>query len=231
MEGFMSIRVEQREAETPLVRSIWRAHSEHDGYFMGKADSSWGLIVLKYKGLTHVSLIGPSTHATSIPYRAGMDYLGICFQLGTFMPHHLVGSVVDKTTPLPNATQHSFWLDDTPCPFPDYENVEALVEKLVQKKLLVRDNLVEHVLVGEDQPRTKRTVQRHFLCTTGLTLSTIRQIERARAAAELLERGVPILDVVHAAGYTDQPHLTNALKRFIGQTPAQIAAEKHNMSL
>ena len=222
----MGISVERRAAQTPLVRTIWHARSNGDGCFVGKADSSWGLIMITYKGATHVSLIGPSTRVASIPYRAGMDYLGICFQLGVFMPHHLVGNVVDTTIALPNATQHSFWLDDTPCPFPNYDNVEAFVEKLVQKKLLVRDHMVERALAGHDQPRTQRTVQRHFLRTTGLTHGAIRQIERARAAAELLERGVPILDVVHATGYSDQPHLTNALKRFIGQTPAQIAAQK-----
>ncbi len=31
-----------------------------------------------------------------------------------------------------------------------------------------------------------------------------------------------ILDTVERAGYFDQPHLTRSLKRFIGQTPAQI---------
>ena len=206
------------------MRTLWRAHSELDGCFKGKADSSWGLIILKYKGQTHASLIGPSTRAPSIPYRAGMDYLGICFQLGVFMPHHLVGDIVGKTTVLPNATQHSFWLDDIPCPFPDYQNVEAFVERLARHKLLVLDSVVEQALTGQSQPRTQRTIQRHFLRTTGLTHRNIQQIERARSAAALLERGVPILDVVHATGYADQPHLTNALKRFIGQTPAQIAA-------
>jgi methylphosphotriester-DNA--protein-cysteine methyltransferase len=38
-----------------------------------------------------------------------------------------------------------------------------------------------------------------------------------------LEQGVSILDTIHEAGYFDQLHLTNSLKRFLGQTPAQIA--------
>jgi methylphosphotriester-DNA--protein-cysteine methyltransferase len=50
----------------------------------------------------------------------------------------------------------------------------------------------------------------------------IHQIERARRAAELLAGGMPILDTVHETGYFDQSHLTYGLKRFIGQTPAQI---------
>ena len=33
------------------------------------------------------------------------------------------------------------------------------------------------------------------------------------------------LDTVAQAGYFDQPHLTRALKRYIGLTPAQVADE------
>jgi hypothetical protein len=36
---------------------------------------------------------------------------------------------------------------------------------------------------------------------------------------------VPIVDVVHLAGFFDQPHLTRSLTRFVGKTPAQIALE------
>jgi len=31
-----------------------------------------------------------------------------------------------------------------------------------------------------------------------------------------------ILDVVHEAGYFDQPHLTRSLKYRVGETPAEI---------
>ncbi len=40
----------------------------------------------------------------------------------------------------------------------------------------------------------------------------------------LLQQGVSIVDTVDQAGYADQPHLTRSLKRFIGQTPAQLLA-------
>ncbi len=45
---------------------------------------------------------------------------------------------------------------------------------------------------------------------------------RARHARTLLQQGISILDTVEQAGYADQPHLTRSLKRFMGQTPAQI---------
>ena len=66
-------------------------------------------------------------------------------------------------------------------------------------------------------------MQRRFLRATGLSHAAVVQIERAHRAQALLQAGVPILDVVALAGYADQPHLTRSLKRFLGETPAQIA--------
>ena len=62
----------------------------------------------------------------------------------------------------------------------------------------------------------------HVHMLKGAPQSTQWQIERARYATCLLQEGVSILDTVEQAGYFDQPHLTRALKRYIGQTPAQI---------
>ena len=75
------------------------------------------------------------------------------------------------------------------------------------------------------------TEQRRILQATGMTRSTIRQIERARRATELLQRGTPILQVACDLGYFDQAHLTRSLKRFVGQTPAQIVRGREQLSL
>jgi methylphosphotriester-DNA--protein-cysteine methyltransferase len=60
--------------------------------------------------------------------------------------------------------------------------------------------------------------------------STIRQIERARYATNLLREGTSILDAVQRAGYYDQAHLTRSLNRFIGQTPEQIRRAEQQLS-
>lgn len=65
-------------------------------------------------------------------------------------------------------------------------------------------------------------MQRRIVRATGLTQQTIRQIKRAHAAAALLAQGVAILDVVDQLGYADQAHLSRALRRFIGDTPARL---------
>ena len=66
---------------------------------------------------------------------------------------------------------------------------------------------------------------------TGITHSAIRQINRARRAAQRLKAGALILDVVDEVGYYDQAHHTHALQRLVGLTPAQIARGQEQLSL
>jgi AraC-like DNA-binding protein len=150
------------------------------------------------------------------------EWLGIRFRLGTVMPHLPAGMLVDGAVTLPDAGSQSFWLQGSVWPFPDFEHADAFVARLVSHDLLVRDPVVDAALQGQLNGVSVRSAQRRFLQATGLTQSTVRQIEHARLAMALLHQGASILDAVHLAGYYDQPHLTRSLKRFLGQTPAQI---------
>jgi methylphosphotriester-DNA--protein-cysteine methyltransferase len=78
--------------------------------------------------------------------------------------------------------------------------------------------------------RPCRSARRSGLRATGLSQSTLRQIERARYATRLLRRGVSILDTVHESGFFDQAHLGRALRRMTGQTPAGIARADAQLS-
>lgn len=57
---------------------------------------------------------------------------------------------------------------------------------------------------------------------TGLTRGAIRQIERARTAAEWLAAGEPAADVAAELGYFDEPHLARALRSYVGRTAGQL---------
>jgi hypothetical protein len=155
-------------------------------------------------------------------FPADGEWLGIRFRLGTVMPHLPASTLVDDAVTLPEAGSRSFWLQGSAWQFPDFENADAFVDRLVRDGLLVREPVVAAAMRGGLHDLSLRSVQRRFLQTTGLSQSTVRQIERARQAMALLQQGASILDAVHAAGYYDQPHLTRSLKRFLGQTPAQI---------
>jgi methylphosphotriester-DNA--protein-cysteine methyltransferase len=59
-----------------------------------------------------------------------------------------------------------------------------------------------------------------------MTPKQFEQIQRARRAVDLLRGGMTPSAVAHEAGYSDQPHLTRALRSIMGQTPAAIVREK-----
>jgi AraC-like DNA-binding protein len=150
--------------------------------------------------------------------------LGITLKLGTFMPDLPPGRLLDRhDVNLPAATGKSFWLCGSTWEFPTYENVDTFVNRLVRGGLLVRDPLVDDVMQDCPLDLSTRALQYRFQRATGLTHKAVQQIQRARQAAALLEQGCPILDTAYQLGFFDQSHLANSLRRYIGQTPAQIS--------
>jgi len=218
----MIFSFDERPSDSPFVERIWRTRSERAGSFISLAMSHWEMVVTRHQGTTMLTVRGPETRATTLHCPADGEWLGIRFRLGTILPHLPASNLVDGDVNLPNAASRSFWLHGSAWQFPDFENADTFIDRLVRGGLLVRDPVVEAALQGQLKDISIRTAQRHVLRTTGLTHGAVRQIERARYATTLLQQGVPILDVVFEAGYFDQPHLTRSLKYFIGQTPTQI---------
>jgi AraC-like DNA-binding protein len=215
--------IEERPSDSPLVDSVWRTTSgSNPGTFTSVAQSHWSMVFTRQHGKTWVSLRGPETLATESPIPEDAEFTGIEFKHGAFMPCLPVGTLVDAPISLPDVSERSFRLLSSDWHLPDFENADAFVARLVREGLLMRDRVVEEALEGGPAGISPRTVQRRFLRATGLTPGMLFQIERAREAAEMLERGLPILDTVDQAGYADQPHLTRALRRFWGYTPRQI---------
>ena len=225
---------EERLSDSPFVERIWCAQSEHTGDFLSVAASQWEMVVSTYQGETTLTVRGPETRVTPTQVTlVGAEFFGIIFKYGAFMPRFPVGALVDADLDLPDASGTSFWLNGSAWQFPDYENADTFVERLVKEDLLVCDPIIQPVLRGEPQELSPRSIQRRFVQATGLTHGSIRKIKRARQATLLLQQGLPILDTVEQAGYSDQAHMTRALKNLIGKTPAQIInrSEPEQMSL
>ena len=221
----MLFTVEERPSDSPYVERVWHAQSERTGQFISQASIHGEVVVILHNGDTYLAVRGPETKATFMDYQwTDAEFFGIRFKLGTFMPLFPPGNLRDqRDVNPPGASRKSFWLHGSVWEFPNYQNADTFVDRLVRDGLLVRDPIVEAVLQGHAPKLSPRSVQYHFMRATGLTLRTIQQIIRARQAYALLKQGVSILDTVSEAGYADQPHLTRSLRRFLGQTPAQIA--------
>lgn len=217
--------LEEREADSPFIDAIWRTRSAPHPSFISVAATHWEIVVWRQAGQTHLTVRGPETKAATVPIPADTDFFGVEFRLGAFMPDLPVRSLVDRDLTLPRGVGNSFRLHGSVFETPTYDNIDAFVNRLAREGLLVSDPVVSAVLQGRQMELSRRSVERRVRRATGLTLGTIRQIERAKNAAELLDRGATILDAGMHAGYADQAHLTRSLKRFMGQTPAQIAKE------
>lgn len=218
----MGFIYEERGSDSPYVETITRGYTAGAGSTIRPAECHWHMVFVKLNGSVRPIFVAPLTTAGVVSYTEGVEILWIKFRLGTFMPHLPVRKFLDQETILPEATNRSFWLKGSAWQFPDFENVETFIDRLVRNDVLVRDPVVNAALQDQLSRVPSRTVRHRFLQATGLSQNQIHQIERARHAAALLTQGVSILDTVHTAGYFDQPHLTRSLKQWVGHTPAQI---------
>ena len=227
----MFLTFEERLSDSPCVERVWRSRSHAAGVFVSVANSHVEMAVTRHRGKIFLTVRGPETKATEADCPSDGEWLGIRFKLGSYMPAFAPGELKDRhDVNLPGATGRSFWLNGSAWEYPDFENADTFVARLVKKGIVVRDPAIDAALGSQADRLPARSTQRHFLRATGISRSTIRQIERARYATALLTQGVSILDTVYEAGYFDQAHLTRSLKSLIGQTPMQIEQGRRQLS-
>lgn len=228
----MDFTCDERPSDSPFIERVWRSQGEPAGTFVSMSQAHCEMVVTRHQGKITLTVRGPETRATPAHCPADTEFIGIQFRVGAFLRLFPARMVLDRQdVNLPEATGQSFWLHGSAWQFPSFENADTFVNRLVRDGLLVNDPIVDAVLEGQPLAVSPRTIQRRFLQATGMTYGTFGQIERARSALSLLKQGVSILDTVHEAGYADQPHLTRAMKHFIGQTPAQITDENRSERL
>ncbi len=183
----------------------------------------WGLVFWEQDGRAYAGVTGPETRTGRAPVPEGATFTGIEFALGTSLRAMPTPTLVDGGVELPDTTRRSFRLAGRRWETPGADDAEALVGRLVRAGTVVRDPLVAEVLRGRRPDVSGRTVERRFRAATGLTRGAVRQIERARTAAELLAAGRPAAEVVAGLGYFDEPHLARALRSYVGRTAGQLS--------
>jgi AraC-like DNA-binding protein len=227
-----SFTIAERASDSPFVEAVWHAQAvsiptrraPDSGPIIFPAVCHWTLLIARQPDRATVTLWGPGTQAVPVPYHGEIEFHGIVFKFGTFMPSlPPLNFRDDKDLTLPDATKNSFLLDGSAWRFPAYENMDTFVDRLARTGLLVHDEIVEAALRGQVGDLSPRTVQRRFMRATGLTQRAVQQIRRARFAKHLLGNGVSIVDTTSQAGYYDQAHLTRSLRKYVGFTPTQIA--------
>ncbi|SEF18396.1 helix-turn-helix domain-containing protein [Jiangella alba] len=220
----MELRFENRGSGSPWVDTVWTCTSGQVAQMTSVAGVRWGLLFWQQDGRAHAGVSGPETRTSTAPVPTGAAFVGIEFAVGTSLRAVPTADLVDGGILLPDTTSRTFRLDGARWETPGPDDAEALVEQLVRAGIVVRDPVVAEVLRGGDPAVSERTVERRFRAATGLTRGAVRQIERARTAAELLARGEPAADVVAKLDYFDEPHLARALRAYVGRTAGQLRA-------
>jgi AraC-like DNA-binding protein len=217
----ISLLYQDRPSDSPYVELVTHGFTVGNGTTVRPSEINWHLVFARYEGKMQPLFVGPLTSSGVVTFSEGIELLWIKFKLGTFMPHLPTRDFLDVETELPGASSQKFWLKGSSWQFPDYENADTFVERLVRDEIVMHDPLVHAALQDQLPIVPPRTLRHRFLRATGLTQSHIRQFERAQQASALLQQGTSILDTVFELGYTDQSHLTHSLKRYIGTTPAR----------
>ncbi|MEV4765768.1 helix-turn-helix domain-containing protein [Micromonospora chokoriensis] len=218
----MGLRFTTRGSDSPWVDTVWTCTSEQVTAMTSVAGVRWGLVFWEQAGRAHTSITGPETRTGTAPVPEGATFTGIEFAVGTSLRAVPTSALIDGGIVLPDTTRRTFRLDGKRWETPSPDDTEALVDRLVRAGIVVRDALVVDVLRGHRPAVSGRTVERRFRAATGLTQSAVRQIERARTAAELLAAGDPAADVVVKLDYFDEPHLARALRSYVGRTARQL---------
>lgn len=188
-----------------------------------RPDGCWDIAIIKRGDRRQVLRTGLTTHPVTFEHAEGDELLVISFKPHSFMPL-MPGEVMrDEGVMLETFGRSGFWVGTDVRDIPTFENADVFVERLVRDGMVASNELVASVVEGHPKAMSERTLQRHFLRTTGLTYKHFTLVQRAQKAMMLLQTGLPAVEVALALGFSDQAHMINSLKVIMGQTPREIA--------
>lgn len=215
--------VQVRPAESPFVASIRSTQFTVAGSTLMQPDNCWDIAIMKRGDKVSVLRTGLTTRTVVLEHDEGDEVLVISFKPHTFMPL-MPGEVMrDEGVFLDGFGRTRVWIGSDVREIPTIETADVFVERLVRDGIVEGNDFVASLLDGRPKAATERTLQRHFLKTTGLTYKHFTLVSRAQEAVTLLQAGQRAADVATALGYSDQAHMINSLRSIMGQTPGEIA--------
>lgn len=220
-DGRPRLRFEHRDtdSDTRIVDRVWRTCSDTPGTMTSAARTSCQLILTRTQGRLFAIVRGPETRATTASVPPEAEFLGIRFALGAVLRPHPAASLVDGYATLTVTDSERIVVGGEEWPAPTYDNAEHFFRRLQHAGLLVHSHLP-----GDEDLRSRRTLQRRYRATTGLSQAAVTQIDRANAAATMLRDGLDWRATVATLGYFDQAHLAHALRRYVGFTARGLRA-------
>ncbi len=220
-----SLRPEVRPSDSSFVERVTRVEYDRPVDGLSLPDGCWDIVFIRGLTGTVAFQTGLSSRPWPVRHAPGERLLTISFKPGVFMPRAPASRILDGFLVHPTPSSRSVSIVGHTVEIPTFDNAEGFVENLARRGLLRRDEIVESVVVGRPWAISPRSVQRHFLSALGMTPKQFAQVQRACRAVEQLEAGRAIATVATELGYSDQAHMTRALKRIMGRTPGKIARD------
>lgn len=206
-----------------LVRSVTRTTFTGPTEQPMHPDGCWDIAILRRGDDLQVLRTGLTTKTVTYVAEEGDEILAVTFNPDTFMPLMPGEAMRDEGVMLEKIGRDRFWIGTDVVEIPNFDNADAFIEGLVRRGIVESNEVVASIVSGRPKAMSERTMQRHFLRTTGLTYKSFTQIERAQKAMALLQAGRQAVEVAFALGYADQPHMIRSLRAIMGQTPRAIA--------
>lgn len=220
----MSFTYEDKHPDSLYVDKIWHTYTTSDGVFTAGLDGNWDIIISRVDGKVRVTVNGIGKHAVQVPYVAGIDSVGIALKPGVFLRDIKGKDIVDSQRTLSKDNVAYVDIGGHSFKIPDFDSAEVFVDELISNGILLVNPVVSSLSNDHVNGVSDRSLRRHTMGTTGLSPYFFHQIQRAQHATQLLQQGTPIAQAAIEAGYTDQAHMTKAVKALIGLTPAQVIA-------
>jgi hypothetical protein len=212
-----------RLLDSPIARSVSLWRFEGDGEVLMQPDNCWDIAFLRRDGRGMVLRTGMTTRPDAVSYGPGDEILTVSFRPEAFMALLPGEAMRNSAVVLDCFGRKDFSIGGHIREIPNFDNAEMFVERLRRDGIVECNPVVASVLGDNPRAISERTLQRHFLRTTGLTYKHFTLIERAQRAAALLQMGRPAVDVALTLGYADQAHLINSVRQIMGQTPGEMA--------
>lgn len=223
----MALAFESHTPSSPYIHAVARMSAAGDTTFTVVPDGSWGLIVHRSGDATAAYLTGSTTKPVRVNLRAGDEIVSVSLKACVHAPDRSAAALLDSAQLLPAAGGRKVWWNRLQkLELPTVETAEDFVAALVKREQLILNKTVAAVLAGHVPHTSARTLQRHFVQTTGMTHNYWQQIQRAQQAVSALQLGKSLAQVAYESGYVDQSHMNRWLKQLVGRTPAAIALDK-----
>jgi hypothetical protein len=215
----------ERTPELESIASVWTGSASEITPRTVLADPCISIILVKSKSSAEVIIRGPETKPRSDILLPGYTWTGIRLRPGVQLKNFSPQQFTNSFRMVPASVNGRFQFEGTWLQFPDFNNVEQLIEQMYGLGYLSGK-----VLNSQKLPRqgmSSKSYSRFIKRSTGLSPYTLHQLERMAEAFRLLRQGVPAATVASELGFADQAHLHRAAKQFLGHTPKELLRWPH----